>query len=166
MFKIFKKYAVLDVVEIDHYESHCMYEQVAGGYAGSLYDAERDLLTTYYKSKTTKSSMKEFELFHRHCRLWCAAAEGLLILCVRDQGRYGAEYWGKIRDFAVMLDTHRPVSSDMCKSLPCFLEAKRIIRQEVSSRSGAMTEDISESARKRAEDIKEACAWLSKEEGE
>lgn len=166
MFKIFKKYAVLDVVEIDHYESHCMYEQVAGGYAGSLYDAERDLLTTYYKSKTTKSSMKEFELFHRHCRLWCAAAEGLLILCVRDQGRYGAEYWGKIRDFAVMLDTHRPVSSDMCKSLPCFLEAKRIIRQEVSSRLGAMTEDISEPARKRAEDIKEACAWLSKEEGE
>lgn len=164
MFKIFKKYAVLDAVEIDHYESHCMYEQVAGGYAGSLYDAERDLLTTYYKSKTTKSSMKEFELFHRHCRLWCAAAEGLLILCVRDQGKYGVEHWGKIRDFAVMLDTHRPVSSDMCKSLPCFLEAKRIIRQEVSSRLGAMTEDISEPARKRAEDIKEACAWLSKEE--
>ena len=164
MFKIFKKYAVLDAVEIDHYESHCMYEQVAGGYAGSLYDAERDLLTTYYKSKTTKSSMKEFELFHRHCRLWCAAAEGLLILCVRDQGKYGVEHWGKIRDFAVMLDTHRPVSSDMCKSLPCFLEAKRIIQQEVSSRSAAMTEDISEPARKRAEDIKEACAWLSKEE--
>lgn len=166
MFKIFKKYAVLDAVETDYYESYCMYEQVAGGYAGSLYDAERDLLTTYYKSKTTKSSMKEFELFHRHCRLWCAAAEGLLILCVRDQGRYGVEYWSKLRDFAVMLDTHRPVSSDMCKSLPCFLEAKRIIRQEVSSRSAAMTEDMSESARKRAEDIKEACAWLSKEERE
>ena len=61
---------------------------------------------------------------------------------------------------------HRPVSSDMCKSLPCFLEAKRIIQQEVSSRSGAMTEDISKSAQKRAEDIKEACAWLSKEERE
>lgn len=93
-------------------------------------------------------------------------AEGLLVLCVRDQGKYGVEHWGKLRDFAVMLDTHRPVSSDMCKSLPCFLEAKRIIQQEVSSRLGAMTEDISEPARKRAEDIKEACAWLSKEEGE
>ena len=166
MFKIFKKYAVLDAVEIDHYESHCMYEQVAGGYAGSLYDAERDLLTTYYKSKTAKSGMKRVELSDRHCRLWCAAAEGLLIFCVRSQGKHGVEHWGKIRDFAVMLDTHRPVSSDMCKSLPCFLEAKRIIRQEVSSRLGAMTEDISEPARKRAEDIKEACAWLSKEEGE
>ena len=69
MFKIFKKYAVLDVVETDHYEAYCMYEQVAGGYAGSLYDAERDLLTTYYKSKTTKSSMKEIKLSQRHCRL-------------------------------------------------------------------------------------------------
>ena len=58
MFKIFKKYAVLDVVETNDYEAYCMYGQVAGGYAGSLYDAERDLLTTYYKSKTTKSSMK------------------------------------------------------------------------------------------------------------
>lgn len=48
MFKIFKKYAVLDVVETNDYEAYCMYEQVAGGYAGSLYDAERDLLTTYY----------------------------------------------------------------------------------------------------------------------
>lgn len=46
MFKLFKKYAVLDAVETDDYESYCMYEQVAGGYAGSLYDAERDLLTT------------------------------------------------------------------------------------------------------------------------
>ena len=110
--------------------------------------------------------MKEIKLSQRHCRLWCAAAEGLLILCVRDQGKYGVEHWSKLRDFAVMLDTHRPVSSDMCKSLPCFLEAKRIIQQEVSSRSGAMTEDISEPAQKRAEDIKEACAWLSKEEGE
>lgn len=166
MFKIFKKYAVLDAVETNDYEAYCMYEQVAGGYAGSLYDAERDLLTTYYKSKTTKSSMKEIKLSQRHCRLWCAAAEGLLILCVRDQGKYGVEHWSKLRDFAVMLDTHRPVSSDMCKSLPCFLEAKRIIRQEVSCRLGAMTEDISEPARKRVEDIKEACAWLSKEEGE
>ena len=166
MFKIFKKYAVLDAVETDYYEAYCMYEQVAGGYAGSLYDAERDLLTTYYKSKTTKSSMKEIKLSQRHCRLWCAAAEGLLILCVRDQGKYGVEHWSKLHDFAVMLDIHRPVSSDMYKSLPCFLEAKRIIQQEVSSRSGAMTEDISEPAQKRAEDIKEACAWLSKEEGE
>ena len=165
MFKLFKKYAVLDAVETDHYEAYCMYEQVAGGYAGSLYDAERDLLTTYYKSKTTKSSMKEVELLQRHCRLWCAAAEGLLILCVRDQGKYGVEHWSKLRDFAVMLDTHRPASG-MYKSLPCFLEAKRIIQQEFPYRLGAMTEDMSESARKRAEDIKEACAWLSKEEGE
>lgn len=164
MFKIFKKYAVLDAVETNDYEAYCMYEQVAGGYAGSLYDAERDLLTTYYKSKTTKSSMKEIKLSQRHCRLWCAAAEGLLILCVRDQGKYGVEHWSKLRDYAVMLDTHRPVSSDMYKSLPCLLEAKQIIQQEVSSRSAAMTEDISEPARKRAEDIKEACAWLSKEE--
>lgn len=103
MFKIFKKYAVLDAVETDYYEAYCMYEQVAGGYAGSLYDAERDLLTTYYKSKTTKSSMKEIELSQRHCRLWCAAAEGLLILCVRDQGKYGVEHWSKLHDFAVML---------------------------------------------------------------
>lgn len=66
MFKLFKKYAVLDVVETHYYESYCMYEQVAGGYAGSLYDAERDLLTTYYKSKTTKSSMKEIKLSQRH----------------------------------------------------------------------------------------------------
>lgn len=66
MFKIFKKYAVLDAVETHHYEAYCMYEQVAGGYAGSLYDTERDLLTTYYKSKTTKSSMKEIELSQRH----------------------------------------------------------------------------------------------------
>lgn len=32
--------------------------------------------------------MKGIELSQRHCRLWCAAAEGLLILCVRDQGKY------------------------------------------------------------------------------
>jgi hypothetical protein len=70
------------------------------------------------------------------------------------------------RLLAVMLDTHRPVLSDMCKSLPCFLEAKRIIQQEFPYRLGAMPEDISEPARKRAEDIKEACAWLSKEKGE
>lgn len=31
MFKIFKKYAVLDAVETDHYEAYCMYEQIAGG---------------------------------------------------------------------------------------------------------------------------------------
>ena len=163
MFKLFKKYAVLDAVETDHYEAYCMYEQVAGGYAGSLYDAERDLLTTYYKSKTTKSGIKQIELSDRHCRLWCAAAEGLLIFCARSQGKHGVEYWSKIRDFAVMLDTHRPVSSNMCKSLPCFLEAKRIIRQEVSYRSGAMTEKISESALKMAKEIKEACEWLSTE---
>ena len=152
MFKLFKKYAVLDAVETDHYESYCMREQVAGGYGGSLYDAERDLLTTYYKSKTTKSGMKRVKLSDRHCRLWCAAAEGLLIFCVRSQGKHGVEYWSKIRDFAVMLDTHRPISSDMYRSLPCFLEAKRI-----------MTEKISESALKRAEEIKEACEWLSAE---
>lgn len=163
MFKLFKKYAVLDAVETDHYEAYCMYEQIAGGYAGSLYDAERDLLTTYYKSKTTKSSMKEFELSHRHCRLWRAAAEGLLILCIRDQGKYGVKHWSKLLDFAVMLDTHRPTSSDMCRSLPCFLEAKRIIRQEVSYRSGATNEKISESALKMAKEIKEACEWLSTE---
>ena len=34
MFKIFKKYAVLDVVETNDYEAYCMYEQVAGGDAG------------------------------------------------------------------------------------------------------------------------------------
>ena len=105
--------------------------------------------------------MKRVELSDRHCRLWCAAAEGLLIFCVRSQGKHGVEHWGKIRDFAVMLDTHRPVSSHMYKSLPCFTEAKRIIRQEVSYRSVAMTEEISEPARKRVEDIKEACEWLS-----
>lgn len=27
MFKLFKKYAVLDVVETYHYEAYCMYEQ-------------------------------------------------------------------------------------------------------------------------------------------
>lgn len=70
MFKIFKKYAVLDAVETDHYESYCMYEQIAGGYAGSLYNAERDLLTIYYKLKTTKSGMKRIELSHRYCRVW------------------------------------------------------------------------------------------------
>jgi hypothetical protein len=163
MFKLFKKYAVLDAVETDHYESYCMREQIANGDAGSLYDAERDLLTTYYKSKTTKSGTKRVELSDRHCGLWCAAAEGLLIFCVRSQGKYGVKHWSKIRDFAVMLDTHRPTSSDMCRSLPCFLEAKRIIRQEVSYRSGAMTEKISESALKMAKEIKEACEWLSTE---
>lgn len=86
MFKIFKKYAVLDVVETNDYEAYCMYEQVAGGYAGSLYDAERDLLTTYYKSKTTKSSMKEIKLLHRHCRLWCAACgRASCSLCSRSR---------------------------------------------------------------------------------
>ena len=163
MFKLFKKHAVLDAVETDDYEVYCMHEQVAGGYAGSLYDVERDLLTTYYKSKTTKSGMKESKLSRRHCRRWCAAAEGLLILCVRDQGKYNVEHWSELRDFAVMLDTHRPVLSDMHRSLPCFTEAKRIIRQEVSYRSGAMTEEISESALKRVKEIKEACEWLSTE---
>lgn len=61
MFKLFKKHAVLDA------------------------DAEQELLTTYYKSKTTKSGTKRVELSDRHCRLWCAAAEGLLILCIRDR---------------------------------------------------------------------------------
>ena len=163
MFKLFKKYAVLDTVETNDYELYCMREQIAGGCAGSLYDAERDLLTTYYKSKTTKSGTKRIELSDRHCRLWCAAAEGLLILCVRSQGKHGVEQWSRPRDFAVMLDTHRPTASDMYRSLPCFLEAKRIIRQEVSYRSGAMTEEISESALKRVEETKEACEWLSTE---
>ena len=161
MFKLFKKYAVLDAVETDDYESYCMYEPIAAGLAGSLHDAEQELLTTYYKSKTTKSGMKKVELSQQHCRLWCAAAEGLLILCIRERGKYNVEHWSKIRDFAVMLDTHRPVSSN--KSLPCLTEAKRIIRQEVSYRSVAMTEEISEPARKRVEDIKEACEWLSAE---
>lgn len=62
-----------------------------------------------------------------------------------------------------MLDTHRPVSSHMYKSLPCFTEAKRIIRQEVSYRSGAMTEEVSESTLKMVKEIKEACEWLSAE---
>lgn len=148
MFKLFKKYAVLDVVETDDYESSCVYELVAGGYAGALSDAERDLLTIYYKWKTTKSSMKEIDLSAQYCRLWCAAAEGLLVLCVRSQGRHGVERWGKVRDFAVLLDTHRPVSSYMHKSLPCLTEAKRMIRQEVSYRSVTMGENISESALK------------------
>ena len=161
MFKLFKKYAVLDAVETDDYEAYCMYEPIAGGLAGSLYDAEQELLTTYYNLKNTKSGMKKVGISQRHCRLWCAAAEGLLILCVRSQGKHGVKYWSKIRDFAVMLDIHRPVSSDMCKSLPCLTEAKRIIRQEVSYRSGAMTEEVSESALKRAKEIKEVCEWLS-----
>lgn len=59
MFKLFKKYAVLDAVETDDYESYCMYEPIAAGLAGSLHDAEQELLTTYYKSKTTKSGMKK-----------------------------------------------------------------------------------------------------------
>lgn len=163
MFKLFKKYAVLDTVETNDYEAHCMYEPIAVGCARSLYDAEQELLTTYYKSKTTKSGMKKVGISQRHCRLWCAAAEGLLILCVRSQGKHGVEHWSKIRDFAVMLDIHRPDSSDMCKSLPCLTEAKRIIRQEVSYRSGAMTEEISESALKRVKEIKEVCEWLSTE---
>ena len=163
MFKLFKKYAVLDAVETDDYESYCMYEPIAAGLAGSLHDAEQELLTTYYKSKTTKSGMKKVELSQQHCRLWCAAAEGLLILCIRSQGKHGVEHWGKIRDFAVMLDTHRPVSSHMYKSLPCFTEAKQIIRQEVSYRSGAMTEEVSESTLKMVKEIKEACEWLSAE---
>ena len=52
---------------------------------------------------------------------------------------------------AVMLDTHRPVLSNMHRSLPCLTEAKRIIRQEVSYRSGAMTENISESGFEKGE---------------
>jgi|GEM_PF-5163797 hypothetical protein len=39
----------------------------------------------------------------------------------------------------------------------------RVIRQEFSYRSGSMTEEISESALKRAKEIKEACEWLSTE---
>ena len=163
MFKLFKKYAVLDAVETDDYESYCMYDLVAGGYAGAFSDTERDLLTIYYKWKTTKSNMKEINLSAQYCRLWCAAAEGLLILCVRSQGRHGVEHWGKVRDFAVLLDTHRPVSSYMYKSLPCLTEAKRMIRQEVSYRSVAMDENISESALKKVKGIKEACEWLSAE---
>lgn len=161
MFKLFKKYAVLDTVEANDYETYCMYEQIAGGYAGSLYDAEQELLTTYYKSKTTKLGMKKNEFSRRYCRLWYAAAEGLLILCIRERGKYNVEHWSKIRDFAVILDTHRPVSSN--KSLPCLTEAKRIIRQEVSYRSGAMTEEVSESTLKMVKEIKEACEWLSAE---
>lgn len=166
MFKLFKKYAVLDAVETDDYESYCMYELVAGGYANALSDAELDLLTIYYKWKTTRSSMKEIDLSAQYCRLWCAAAEGLLILCVRSQGSRGVEHWGKIRDFAVLLDTHRPISSYKDKSIPCLTEAKRIIRQEVSYRSVAMGEKISESTLKKVKEIKEACEWLSIEDKE
>lgn len=175
MFKLFKKYAVLDDIETDEYEAYRIFAQSAAGYADSRQDAEKTLLTIYYKAKTTKSSMKEIKLTQQYAGLWAAAVEGLLISCIRDQGKNTIEHWSEIRDFAVMLDTHNlkygegngrwtTSPEDLSKVLQCFSEAKKIIQQEVSYRF--MAEDISEPARKRVEDIKEACAWLSKEEGE
>lgn len=71
MFKLFKKYAVLDAVETDHYESYCMREQVAGGYGGSLYDAERDLLTTYYKALVCCCGRASYFLCSKPRETWC-----------------------------------------------------------------------------------------------
>ena len=174
MFKLFKKYAVLDSIETDHYEACRIFEQSAGGYALSRRDAEKTLLTIYHKVKTTKSGIKKVGLSQKYNRFWSAAVEGLLISCVRDQGKYDVEHWRKLRDFVVMLEKHNlkfgsyygrwtTDPDDLNKVSQCLLEAKRIIRQEVSYRSGAMTEEISESALKRAKEIKEACEWLSTE---
>lgn len=73
MFKLFKKYAVLDDIETDEYEAYRIFAQSAGGYADSRQDAEKTLLTIYYKAKTTKSSMKEIKLTQQYAGIWGAA---------------------------------------------------------------------------------------------
>lgn len=174
MFKLFKKYAVLDSIETDHYEAYRIFEQSAGGYAISRRDAEKTLLTIYYKAKTTKSGIKEVGLSQKYNGFWSAAVEGLLISCVRDQGKYDVEHWSKLRDFAVMLETHNLKFGSCCgrwttdpddrhKVLQCLLEAKQIIQHEISKRAGSINEGISEPALKRHKEIKEACEWLSAE---
>ena len=174
MFKLFKKYAVLDSIETDHYEAYRIFEQSAGGYAISRRDAEKTLLTIYYKAKTTKSGIKEVGLSQKYNGFWSAAVEGLLISCVRDQGKYDVEHWSKLRDFAVMLETHNLKFGSCCgrwttdpddrhKVLQCLLEAKQIIQHEISKRAGSINEGISEPALKRHKEIKEACERLNAE---
>lgn len=86
MFKLFKKYAVLDTVEANDYETYCMYEQIAGGYAGSLYDAEQELLTTYYKSKTTKLGMKKMNFLVGIAGFGVLLRKGFLFSVFENEG--------------------------------------------------------------------------------
>ena len=159
MFKLFKKYTVLDSIETNDYEAYRIFAQSAGGYADSRREAERTLLKTYHKAKTTPFSIARVGYSMQYYRLWCAAVEGLLISCVRDKGDYNLEYWSELRDFVIMLDAYIPNSADGCsrwntdpddrnKVLQCLTEAKQIIQHEISKRSGAINEGISEPALK------------------
>lgn len=174
MFKLFNKYAILDSIETDDYEAYRIFAQSAGGYADSRREAERTLLKTYHKAKITPFSIARVGYSMQYYGLWSAAVEGLLISCVRGQGKHSLEYWSELHDFVIMLDAYIPTSADgygrwttnpddRNKVLQCLIEAKRIIRQEVSYRSGAMTEEVSESTLKMVKEIKEACEWLSAE---
>lgn len=69
MFKLFKKYAVLDSIETNDYEAYRIFAQSAGGYAYSRREAERTLLKTYHKAKTTPFSIARVGYSMQYYRL-------------------------------------------------------------------------------------------------